>query len=143
MLAAVGQPQPAGAWQSVAEESLRKRLAEPDPDATLAAFVVDRPAGSGLVACAVGTIERRLGDAGNPGGEYGYVFNVATDPAYRRRGYSRACMRGVLDWYHRRGVQKIDLKATGAGEPLYRSLGFAPSLMQTPMRLRLPGPEVG
>lgn len=144
MLAAVGQPQPTGAWQVVAEESLRKRLAEGDPDATLAAFVVDRPGEQpGIAACAAGTIELRLGDAGNPSGEYGYVFNVATDPAYRRRGYSLACMRGVLGWFRTRGILKIDLKATGAAEPLYRSLGFVPSLANTPMRLRLPGPGVG
>jgi GNAT superfamily N-acetyltransferase len=120
-------------------QSLRKRLAEPGPDATLAAFVVDRPDRAGLAACAVGTIERRLGDAANPSGEYGYVFNVATDPEYRWRGFSRACMRGVLDWYAARGVRKIDLKATGPAEPLYRSLGFSPSMVHTPMRLRLAG----
>lgn len=140
MLAATsGREQPPGQWRAIAEESLRKRLAEPDPDATLTAFVIDRPEGTGLAACALGTIERRLGDAGNPSGEYGYVFNVATDPAYRRRGYSRACMRGVLDWYRRRGVRKVDLKATGPAEPLYESLGFTPSLAHKPMRLYLPG----
>jgi GNAT superfamily N-acetyltransferase len=77
-----------------------------------------------------------LGDPGNPAGEYGYVFNVATDPDYRRRGYSRACIEALLDWYRERGVHKIDLKASAAGEPLYRSLGFTGSPYPL-MRLRL------
>jgi GNAT superfamily N-acetyltransferase len=75
------------------------------------------------------------GDPANPSGRYGYVFNVATDPDCRRRGYSRACMVAVLDWYRERGVRKVDLKATEAGEPLYRSLGFVRSLAHMPMRL--------
>jgi GNAT superfamily N-acetyltransferase len=131
-----GQDPAPGPWQPTAEETLRKRLSEPDPDATLAAFVVERPDEPGrLAACALGTIEQRLGDPRSSTGDYGYVFNVATDPGYRRRGYSRACMVAVLDWYRERGVRKIDLKATEAGEPLYRSLGFVRSLQHMPMRL--------
>lgn len=124
-----------GRWQGVAEQTLRKRMSE--PEASLAAFVVDRPDQRGrLAACAIGVIEQRLGDPGNPSGEYGYVFNVATDHDYRRRGFSRACMEALIDWYGRRGVHKIDLKASPAGEPLYRSLGFTGSRYPL-MRLRL------
>jgi GNAT superfamily N-acetyltransferase len=131
-----GEAPAPGPWQVVAEETLRKRLAEPDPAASLAAFVVERPdVSSGLAACAIGVIEERLGGPANPSGRYGHVFNVATDPGYRRRGYSRACMAAVLDWYRERGVRKVDLKATEAGEPLYRSLGFVRSLAHMPMRL--------
>lgn len=127
-------PEP-GPWQAIAQETLHKRMAE--PEASLAAFVVDRPGRpAGLAACAIGVIEQRLGDPGNPSGEYGYVFNVATDQDYRRRGFSRACMLALLDWYWQCGVHKIDLKTSVAGEPLYRSLGFSAS--QYPlMRLRL------
>jgi GNAT superfamily N-acetyltransferase len=137
MLGGLDGEEPApGPWQAVAEETLRKRLAEPDPAASLAAFVVDRPdRPPALAACAVGVIEERLGDPDNPSGRYGYVFNVATDPGYRRRGFSRGCMAAVLDWYRARGVRKVDLKATEAGEPLYRSLGFTRSLRHMPMRL--------
>ena len=52
------------------------------------------------------------------------MFNVATDPAYRRRGYSRHCTTAVLDWYRSRGIRTVDLRATSQAEPLYRSLGF-------------------
>jgi ribosomal protein S18 acetylase RimI-like enzyme len=112
-----------GPWQAAAEETLRKRLAE--PEASLAAFVVDRPDRPGeLASCAIGTIEYRLAGPENPAGTYGYVFNVATDPDCRRRGYSRACMEALLGWYRQRGVRKVDLHTSAAAEPLYRSLGF-------------------
>lgn len=128
-------PEP-GPWQAVAEETLRKRLAE--PEGSLGVFVVDRPDRvSGLAACAIGVIEQRLGSPDNPSGEYGYVFNVTTDPDCRRRGYARACMEAVLEWYRRRGIRKIDLKTSGPGEPLYRSLGFVHSTYPA-MRLLLP-----
>jgi ribosomal protein S18 acetylase RimI-like enzyme len=53
------------------------------------------------------------------------VYNVATDPDMRRRGYSRACMTGLLGWFEAQGVPRITLMATKDGEPLYESLGFA------------------
>ncbi|MFD7441958.1 GNAT family N-acetyltransferase [Streptomyces sp. NPDC059909] len=128
----VAAPNPDTSWQPAAVESLRKRLA--DPDGNLTAFVVDRP--GGLAACAVGTIEYRLGGPGNPAGTTGYVFSVATDADRRRRGHSRACMEGLLAWFQEHGVRRIDLRASQEGEPLYASLGF----VRTPdpaMRLTL------
>lgn len=117
-------------------ETLRKRLAE--PDGSLVAFVVDDPDDPAtLAACVMGSIEYRLGGPDNPSGQVGHVFNVATDPDRRRRGYARACMRELLDWYQRRGITKVDLRSSAQAEPLYSSLGF----VRTPdpaMRLRLP-----
>jgi ribosomal protein S18 acetylase RimI-like enzyme len=127
------------AWVRACEDILRTRLADPAGD--IAAFVVDAPAHGGLpggplAACAVGTVERRLSSPGNPEGLAGHLFNVATDPALRRRGYARACVRALLDWYEDRGVPKVDLHATVDGEPLYASLGFLPT-PHTAMRLTL------
>jgi RimJ/RimL family protein N-acetyltransferase len=119
-----GDEPPPGPWQDHAELFLRTRLAQ--PDGFLAAFVVDRPAGPGkLAACAVGSIEHRLAGPDNPRGTAGYVFNVATDPDQRRRGYSRACMGALMAWFAQRDVRKVDLRASPEGEPLYASLGFA------------------
>ncbi|WP_351237603.1 GNAT family N-acetyltransferase [Streptomyces sp. NPDC002133] len=123
---------PDTSWQPDAVASLRTWLA--NPDGNLTAFVVDRP--GGLAACAVGTIEYRLGGPGNPTGTTGYVFSVATDPDQRRRGHSRACMEGLLGWFRDRGIRRVDLRASEEGEPLYASLGF----VRTPdpaMRLTL------
>ena len=58
-------------------------------------------------------------------GVTGHIFNVATDPPYRRRGYSRTCMVALLEWYQRRGVPRVELNASPDGERLYQELGFA------------------
>jgi GNAT superfamily N-acetyltransferase len=135
MLAAIGghDPVPGGPWEATAEETLRARVAE--PDGSLAAFVVDKPDDAGgLAACVVGVIESRLPAPDNPTGEIGYVFNVATDVDYRRRGYSRACMLALLAWYAEHGVATVDLRASAEGEQLYLDLGFVRTSSPT-MRL--------
>src|SRR4051794_19114895 len=54
-------------WQPASVAILRGALADPGGDMT--AFVVDAPSGPGvLAACAVGTIEHRLGSPGNGSG---------------------------------------------------------------------------
>ncbi|MET9494564.1 GNAT family N-acetyltransferase [Streptomyces sp. NPDC006552] len=111
-------------WQPGTVAALRAHLA--DPGGELTAFVIDAPGADGrLAACASGAIHHGLGSPGNPAGTSGHVFNVCTDPEYRRRGFSRACVEALLDWYREREVHRIDLHATAEGEPLYTSLGFA------------------
>jgi len=143
-------------WQDTLVEDLRFRLA--DPARTAVAYVVDRPVpepdtgrpefhlgvapapgvpGCRLAACAVGLVEPRLGGPGNPTGDTGYILNVCTEPALRRRGYARACLVALLDWYRAHGTTMVDLQATGDGEALYLDLGFRPAPGQT-MRLSLP-----
>ncbi|MBC9712599.1 N-acetyltransferase [Streptomyces sp. TRM66268-LWL] len=115
--------QPDTDWIPVSEATLRAKLL--GEESRLAATVVERPDEPGrLAACAVGTIEYRLGGPENPLGLSGYVFSVATDLDMRRRGYSRACMQELIAWFGRRGVRKVDLRASVAGEPLYAALGF-------------------
>lgn len=124
-------------WREPARASLIRRLADdPARPAALAAFVADDPGGPGLVSCAVGLIEERLGNPFNPDGRIGYVFSVATDPAMRRRGYSRACVEALLQWFRDQGVRAADLTASPDGEPLYTSLGFT-RRSDPAMRLRL------
>ncbi|MBT2504987.1 GNAT family N-acetyltransferase [Streptomyces sp. ISL-98] len=110
-------------WHAESLPTVRKKLADPDGD--FAALVVDHPDRPGaLAALAVGTVEYRIGRAGNPHGSVGYVFSVATDPDQRRRGHARACMEALLDWFRERGVGSVDLNASAEAEPLYASLGF-------------------
>lgn len=90
------------AWHTEALPSLRGKLGEADGD--FAAFVVDHPDRPGALAALVaGTVDYRIGKAGNPHGLAGYVFSVATDPGARRRGYARACMDELLVWFRERG----------------------------------------
>jgi GNAT superfamily N-acetyltransferase len=117
-----GSPPPPGDWQRTGEDLLRARLAADDP--AFAAFVVDRSGEPGLAACVVGQVDQRLPGTRDPTGLRGYVYSVATLPAYRRRGFSRACMTALLDWFVGVGVRTVDLRASAEGEPLYFSLGF-------------------
>jgi GNAT superfamily N-acetyltransferase len=123
---------PDGPWVAEGEAVFQRQLA--DPADRVAAFVVDRPDAGGpdarrLAACVVGAIDERLP---NPvDGPYrGYVYNVATDRAYRRRGFSRACMEALLQWYDGRGLRVVFLHASPDGMPLYSSLGF--TLLEDP-----------
>jgi GNAT superfamily N-acetyltransferase len=123
MLGSMGDGTPlTGDWQRTGAAVLRERLARERH--TLAAFVVDRGPGHGIAACAVGQVDQRLPGPNDPTGLRGYVYNVATDPAYRRRGFSRACMTALLDWFDGLGVGVVDLRASARGEGLYASLGF-------------------
>ncbi|WP_369169047.1 GNAT family N-acetyltransferase [Streptomyces sp. R28] len=110
-------------WHAQSLPILRGRLAQPDGD--FGAYVVDHPDRPGaLAALVVGTLEYRIGRAGHPHGLIGYVFSVATDPDARRRGYARACMEELLDWFRERGAGHVMLTASADAEPLYASLGF-------------------
>ena len=122
-------------WRRHAKEMLQARLDEESPN--LVAFVVDREDRPGaLASCAVGAVDYRLGGPDNVSGKTGYIFNVATDPDQRRRGFSRSCMAALIDWYRSRGIRTVDLRASPEGEPLYRALGFART-SHPAMRLRL------
>jgi GNAT superfamily N-acetyltransferase len=135
MLDSVRGGNPATDWQAESLPTLRARLAEPDGD--FAAFVVDHPERPGTLAALVaGTVDYRIGRTGNPLGIVGFVFSVATDPDVRRRGYARACMDVLLEWFRARGVRRVQLTASREAEPLYASLGFRPKpdpLMELPL----------
>ncbi|MFF8652839.1 GNAT family N-acetyltransferase [Streptomyces huasconensis] len=78
----------------------------------------------GLAACGIGTVDQWFPGPHNPTGRVGHVIGVVTDVPYRRRGYSRAIMRALLDWFREREASRVDLYASPEGEPLYRDLGF-------------------
>ncbi|MGW1253786.1 GNAT family N-acetyltransferase [Streptomyces sp. NPDC002513] len=110
-------------WHTESLPTLRGRLGGPDDG--FVAFVIDHPGRPGaLAALAAGTVEYRIGRAGNPHGRVGHVFSVATDPGTRRRGYARACMESLLDWFREQDVRQVDLNASAQAEPLYAALGF-------------------
>lgn len=109
-------------WHAESLPTLRDRLASDDD---FGAFVVDHPQRPGaLAALVVGTVDYRIGKAENPRGKAGFVFSVATDPDARRRGYARACMDELLQWFRERGAGQVLLTASPDAEPLYASLGF-------------------
>ena len=57
-------------------------------------------------------------------GKTGTVMNVYTKPQYRRKGVARKLMQMLLAESADLKLDYVELKATDAGCPLYRSLGF-------------------
>jgi GNAT superfamily N-acetyltransferase len=91
------------------------------------AAVVDAPDGEpGLAACGVGMTARRLPGPGNPAGLFGYIQSMVTDERWRGKGLARVVLDALLERFVAEGVTRVDLHASKAGEPLYRSMGFAP-----------------
>lgn len=73
-----------------------------------------------------------------PNGRTGVLFNVYTDPAWRRQGLARATMGALIEEAYRRRLDVLELHATEDGYPLYRSLGFADdSTTHVAMRMML------
>lgn len=55
------------------------------------------------------------------------IFDVVTDPRYRRQGLARTMMRTLLDWGQRQGAERAFLQveaANTAAFQLYSDLGF-------------------
>ncbi len=67
------------------------------------------------------------------------ISNVATDPAYRRRGIARRLMEAALDHARARGAERVSLQVRNENTPakdLYVDLGF--TLLETTVQLRRP-----
>jgi GNAT superfamily N-acetyltransferase len=65
----------------------------------------------------------------------GYILNVYTEPAFRRKGLARWLMQTVLDWCTANGVKRVTLHYSDEGKFLYESMGFEKS---NEMRFNLP-----
>ena len=54
----------------------------------------------------------------------GYLLNVYTEHAHRKKGLARRLVQTALDWCLENGVDIMSLHASPFGRPLYESLGF-------------------
>jgi len=120
MLAAMGNDID-GPWQATAVEWFAEQLASPD---TFAAYVVEDP-DAGVVAGAAGNVFVHPPGPNDLTTVRGHLYNVSTEPAFRRRGLARACVVALMDWFENEtGVGQVELHATDYGIELYRELGF-------------------
>jgi ribosomal protein S18 acetylase RimI-like enzyme len=60
----------------------------------------------------------------NLAGRVGYIMNLVTLPAWRRRGIARALLAHVLDVLRAEGVPVASLHASDEGRSLYEDIGF-------------------
>jgi GNAT superfamily N-acetyltransferase len=125
-------------WRATAEDWFADRLAR---GRVFASFVVDDP-DDGVAACSAGICDFHAPGPGNLSGVRGHVFNISTLPAHRRRGYSRACLEALLEWFRdETEARVINLNATPDGIALYRSVGFtAPRFAALQLMLAEPRP---
>ena len=115
------------------EEAWKAYFAERMPTGAFRVFVADvrgEPVGSvGLV------IHHDPPGPSNPSGRVGYIMNLVTCPAWRRRGIARALMEHVLEALRSEGVPAASLHASAEGRALYEDLGFRVNEDQPEMRL--------
>lgn len=64
-------------------------------------------------------IREMPGNFKNPSGKWGYVMNIYTVPAYRRKGICRTIMKALEQEAINAGVGALELHATPEGEFVY------------------------
>jgi GNAT superfamily N-acetyltransferase len=117
--------------------SLRIQLLEADPglgdalrtwlgrhlaDGEFLAWVADD---AGTVVAATGlTVLDRPPYPGNATGLDGYVTNMFTLPAYRRRGLARQLLESLIAHARQVGVRRLFLESSREGQRLYEQFGF-------------------
>jgi GNAT superfamily N-acetyltransferase len=69
-------------------------------------------------------LREQPGNFKNPSGKVGYIMNMYTLPAYRRRGIGGQILTLLIDDAAKLGYRLFELHATKEGEPLYIKHGF-------------------
>ncbi|WP_151736210.1 GNAT family N-acetyltransferase ['Paenibacillus yunnanensis' Narsing Rao et al. 2020] len=112
-----GEPVPDQVRENT-RQYLKEHLAD---DTWIACLALD---GESIVSSAILSMYEVLPTLSNPGGRTGYLFNVYTLPAYRRKGLSQAVLGKLIREARARGLGKIYLDYTADGKSLYEKLGF-------------------
>ncbi|MBR1829603.1 MAG: GNAT family N-acetyltransferase [Atopobiaceae bacterium] len=103
----------------------------------LMAFVARNDEGT-IVSCAWLLLVDKPPSPRFPNGKTGVLFNVYTDPAFRRQGLARRVMGTLIEHSYRLQLDVLELHATEDGYPLYRSLGLSDdSTTHVAMRMML------
>jgi GNAT superfamily N-acetyltransferase len=80
--------------------------------------------GGTVVAASGLTVLDRPPYPGNATGLDGYVTNMYTLPAYRRRGLARQLLEVLITHARAVGIKRLFLEASREGQPLYEEFGF-------------------
>lgn len=86
-----------------------------------------------IIAHAALILFQKLPNLKNLGGLEGYVSNVFTLAAHRRRGLAAALLHVVMADARERGIGRLWLYTSEDGEPLYARAGFERAVSDTPM----------
>jgi GNAT superfamily N-acetyltransferase len=104
------------------DQALRTWLHSNLADGSFLAWIAED---DGIVVAASGlTVLDRPPYSGNATGLDGYVTNMYTLPAYRRRGLARQLLEVLIAHARQVGVKRLFLEASREGQPLYEEFGF-------------------
>lgn len=113
----------------------REHLERGFADGSIAALLAR--ADGALAGCVMLQEQSMLPNRPCPTGRTGLILNLHTFDEYRRMGVGAALMRAVEAEGRARGLDRLELKATEMGEPLYRTLGWRDATGGRPMELPL------
>ena len=82
--------------------------------------------GDQAAACSGLSLEIHPPTYGNPGGKSGYVTNMYTRPAWRRRGLAALLLDRLAETARHEGCAALRLNASAMGKPVYLHYGFRP-----------------
>lgn len=80
--------------------------------------------GEEIIACALLLVIEKPMSPAFINGKTGIVLNVFTKPEHRHKGHARKVVGMLMEGASEMGLSVVELKATEAGYPLYKSLGF-------------------
>lgn len=80
----------------------------------------------GLVA-GIGSVhlQAKPGNFKNPSGKWGYIMNMYTVPAFRRKGICKGILNALVEEASQHGITGFELHATHEGEMVYKQEGFS------------------
>ena len=82
--------------------------------------------GSQAAACSGLSLEIHPPTYENVSGKLGYVTNMYTRPAWRRRGLAVMLLDRLVEAARREGCRRLCLNASAMGRPVYLRYGFSP-----------------
>jgi len=91
--------------------------------------------GEAVAGCAMLQEQRMIPNLPVPTGRTGMILNVMVREAFRRQGIGEALMKAIEEEGWRRGLDRLDLKASEMGELLYRKLGWGSPKGGLPMEI--------
>src|SRR4030095_1634240 len=86
-------------------------------------------------------VREQPGNFKNPSGRWGYIMNMYTLPAFRRKGISKTILAALTEEGRKQGITAFELHSTSQGEQVYRQGGFEIHPEPTYRKFIRPNPE--
>jgi ribosomal protein S18 acetylase RimI-like enzyme len=114
-----------GKQEPVAEAALRRSLTTYFEEELNKTYLCWYAKANDEVAAIGGIILRtQAGTPKNPSGKWGYIMNIYTVPACRRKGLATVILNKLMDSAREKGYTAFELRASKGGEPVYIQEGF-------------------